>query len=121
MRFKKPRRQSLHSERSLYKSIGRQLAKDAAMSHVTPIAATITRLRLLPRTKIVYDALVAAREGETTLMTTLPGRWFSVYLDNAKPANMSGTAFAGHLAALTNIGLYKPVDGFAWGEVKIDS
>jgi hypothetical protein len=44
--------------------------------------------------------------------------WLMVYLDNAKPAGMSYHAFAGHLGALEKAGLYRPVDGYAFGEVK---
>jgi hypothetical protein len=45
--------------------------------------------------------------------------WASVYLDNARPNNMTANQFAGYLSALQAAGLYKPVDGYAFGEVKI--
>lgn len=40
-----------------------------------------------------------------------------VYLDNAKPVDLNPHQYAGYLAALEAEGLYKPVDGFAWGKV----
>lgn len=46
--------------------------------------------------------------------------WCMVYLDNAIPAGMNRHAFAGFLSALTATGDYRPVDGFAFGEVKVD-
>jgi hypothetical protein len=61
--------------------------------------------------EIVLEALRANTEGNTD-------GWLMVYLDNAKPAGMSYHAFAGHLGALEKAGLYRPVDGYAFGEVK---
>jgi hypothetical protein len=49
----------------------------------------------------------------------LEGGWGSVYLDNARPAGMSETSFRSHLAVLSKAGLYRPVDGYAFGEVKV--
>jgi hypothetical protein len=48
--------------------------------------------------------------------------WGMVYLDNAhaKLPGMSPTVFRAHLASLSKNGLYKPVDGYAWGMVKMD-
>jgi hypothetical protein len=46
------------------------------------------------------------------------GIWGIVYLDNARVAGVSPHAFAGYLGALEKQGLYRPVDGYAWGEVK---
>lgn len=69
---------------------------------------------LSPRTQAVYDALWAARDkGDSGA-----GTFHLVYLDNAKPADMSATAFAGHLGALEKAGQYKVEDGYAWGLVK---
>lgn len=45
--------------------------------------------------------------------------WADVYLDNAKPAGMSDKAFRSHLSALSQAGFYKPVDGYAWGSVRL--
>lgn len=71
---------------------------------------------LSTKTAEVLAALRANTEGVET--KTSDGRTFhSVYLDNARPAGMSPRAFAGHLSALAAAGLYKEVDGFAWGDV----
>jgi hypothetical protein len=45
--------------------------------------------------------------------------WASVYLDNARPNDMTANQFAGYLSALQAAGFYKPVDGMYFGEVKI--
>lgn len=66
---------------------------------------------LSPRTAAVLAALRAKAE-------YAEGEWLAVYLDNAKPSDMSAHAFAGHLGALEKAGLYKPTDGTAWGSVK---
>jgi hypothetical protein len=52
--------------------------------------------------------------------------WRNVYLDNAKASeqcsNMRRSVFRAHLARLSQCGLYDPIDGYAWGSVKmIDS
>ena len=44
-----------------------------------------------------------------------------VYLDNARPDGMSDKSFRSHLAALSKAGLYRPIDGYAWGEVKTEA
>lgn len=44
--------------------------------------------------------------------------WGTVYLDNAKPADMSVKSFRSFLASLSQAGLYRVVDGYAWGSVK---
>jgi hypothetical protein len=46
------------------------------------------------------------------------GYW-TVYLDNARPAGMSVHGFAATLGSLKNKGLYREVDGYAWGQVKM--
>lgn len=46
-------------------------------------------------------------------------RFAMVYLDNAKPADMCGAAFAGYLSGLERANLYRRVDGYAWGEVYV--
>ena len=45
--------------------------------------------------------------------------WASVYLDNARPDNISASQFAGYLSTLEKAGLYKTVDGSFFGEVKL--
>jgi hypothetical protein len=48
-----------------------------------------------------------------------PG-WGMVYLDNARAGlGMTDKSFRSHLAQLSKEGLYRVVDGYAWGEVKI--
>lgn len=50
---------------------------------------------------------------------TQPG-WRLVYLDNARPSDVSPHAFAGFLSALEARGLYEVYDNFAWGVVKME-
>lgn len=45
--------------------------------------------------------------------------WRDVYIDNARPDGMTCRAYAGHLSALKGAGVYKPIDGYAWGEVRM--
>ena len=49
--------------------------------------------------------------------------WRAVYLDNAKASeectDMTRTAFRSYLAKLSQRGLYKVIDGYAWGDVKM--
>jgi hypothetical protein len=49
------------------------------------------------------------------------GEWGMVYLDNAHHGSLGMTPhqFAWHLSALSKAGLYKPVDGYAWGTVRL--
>ncbi len=45
-------------------------------------------------------------------------RWQSVYLDNATgDLGLSGRRIGGLLAALSRAGLYRPIDGTAFGDV----
>jgi len=64
--------------------------------------------------KLVLAALRSNTEGSG-------GRegWKDVYLDNARPPGMSVTSFRSQLSALAKRGLYKPIDGWAFGEVKM--
>ena len=43
-----------------------------------------------------------------------------VFLDRAKPHGMSERTFRSCLSELIKRGLYEPVDGFAWGRVRIE-
>lgn len=52
--------------------------------------------------------------------TTLDNGWADVYLDNARPSGMSDKSFRSCLAALSQAGSYKPIDGYAWGRVKVE-
>lgn len=47
-------------------------------------------------------------------------RWGMVYLDNAKPKDLSGRQWAAYLGQLAKKGLYIDIDEYAWGEVLID-
>lgn len=66
---------------------------------------------------IVLGAL--RRSAEQPVTDADGARWGSVYLDNAKPAGMSTQAFHGYLSALQTAGLYKPQDGWAFGDVRL--
>lgn len=57
--------------------------------------------------------------GESTSSYPNGDVWASVYLDNVRPDNISPSQFAGFLSALEKAGVYKPVDGMYWGEVKL--
>jgi hypothetical protein len=45
--------------------------------------------------------------------------WCMVYLDNARPDGMNDKTFRAYLASLSKQGLYRVVDGYAWGKVEI--
>jgi hypothetical protein len=49
------------------------------------------------------------------------GDFGMVYLDNARPAGMSDKTFRSCLAQLSKQGLYKVVDGYAFGKVKMEA
>lgn len=57
--------------------------------------------------------------GESTTTEANGDVWTSVYLDNVRPNNMSANQFAGYLSALQSAGLYRPLDGAYFGEVKL--
>lgn len=44
--------------------------------------------------------------------------WFSVYLDNVKPDNITGQQFAGYLSVLQQAGFYKQLNN-VFGLVRI--
>lgn len=48
-------------------------------------------------------------------------KWGSVYLDNGKPDGMSDKTFRAILATLSKAGYYKVVDGYAFGDVKLEN
>jgi hypothetical protein len=68
----------------------------------------------MPKSDQVLASLRASTESHTD-------EWGMVYLDNARArlAGMSDKSFRSYLARLSRDGLYKPVDGYAWGEVKL--
>jgi len=45
--------------------------------------------------------------------------WGNVYLDNARPNGCNDKQFRACLSALSKKGLYKPLDGYAFGMVKM--
>lgn len=45
--------------------------------------------------------------------------WREVYIDNAIPAGMTVRSFRSHLATLAGRGLYRPIDNYAWGRVRV--
>lgn len=49
--------------------------------------------------------------------------WGMVYLDNARAclAGMSAASFRSYLSSLSVDGLYRTVDGYAWGEVRLSA
>lgn len=65
------------------------------------------------------EALEALRTNcEATSVIEANGtEWRDVYLDNAKPAGRDGHAWAAVLGSLQKKGLYRIVDGWAWGSV----
>ena len=73
---------------------------------------------MTPATKTVLEALRTSHEGSESHDAD-DQVWADVYLDNAKPAGMSGHSWAGHLAALKAEGFYKQLDGIAFGEVRL--
>lgn len=68
-------------------------------------------MNLSKETKEVLNALRANVESG--------GEWGSVYLDNAHPAGMNDKQFRACLAVLSKAGLYRVVDGYAFGDVKM--
>lgn len=47
--------------------------------------------------------------------------WGDVYLDNARPEGMSDKSFRSCLASLAGADLYKVIDGYAWGKVRLNN
>lgn len=75
-------------------------------------------MSLGPETTIVLEALRKASENDGE-----PG-WRDVYLDNARslvPVYMTANTFRSYLAKLSQHGLYRPLDGYAFGTVKMES
>jgi hypothetical protein len=67
---------------------------------------------LSPQARQVLESLCQNAEGCSR------GEWRDVYLDNARPAGMSDKSFRSYLATLSKAGFYKPIDGYAFGEVR---
>jgi len=47
--------------------------------------------------------------------------WRTVYLDNARPDGMSDKSFRSYLAKLSQHGLYRVLEGYAFGSVRMDN
>ena len=75
-------------------------------------------MKIGTRSETTLRALRSNSEGETQ------DGWRVVYLDNAKAsegcADLTPAAFRSRLSKLSALGLYRPIDGFAWGEVKME-
>lgn len=70
-------------------------------------------------TEMEQQALKALRENEENIEVHQGQNWGSVYLDNAKPRNWSGKTWSGVLSSLSQKGLYREDDGYAFGLVKM--
>ena len=77
-----------------------------------------TENTLSPTAQTILEALRKHRDGGYT--ENVDGsRWYDTYLNNARPPGMNAHAFAGHLSALTAAGVYKDLDGYAFGRVLV--
>lgn len=65
------------------------------------------------RVNRILQALRAAAESDAA-----PG-WRDVYLDNARPSDLNDKQFRAALVSLSKRGLYKPLDGYAFGMVRM--
>lgn len=66
-----------------------------------------------PENHKVLSALRKASEGDDD------GGWRSVYLDNVQHG-LSAKSFRSYLAKLSQRGLYRVIDGYAFGSVKME-
>ncbi len=63
----------------------------------------------------IYNELL--KNVESTITTTKDGKkWGCVYLDNCR-MGMDNKVFRANLAVLSKLGLYRVVDGYAFGDV----
>lgn len=58
-------------------------------------------------------------EGSCLTSSKDGSKWVNVYLDNARKG-MEKNKFRAALATLSKAGLYRVIDGYAWGDVKVD-
>jgi hypothetical protein len=65
---------------------------------------------ILSNLRIEAESIETRADGST---------WGQVYLDNARPSGMSAHGFAGYLQALHAAGLYRTLDGIAFGLVRL--
>jgi hypothetical protein len=82
-------------------------------------AYKVEPVRHMSGADLVLAMLRANKESGNETVYSDGSIWCDVYLDNAKPVGMNAHQFAGCLSALERRGDYKPVDGFAWGSVRI--
>jgi hypothetical protein len=66
---------------------------------------------------LILAALLAEKEATST--DADGSVWGTVYLDNARPRDLSRHEFAGHLSALKGAGVYRQTSDPAFGEVKL--
>ena len=84
---------------------------------------TYEEVELIPADGLSADAAALYRsmfrKGDGHVSQGDDGRlWMDVYLDNARagfPA--TGARLSGLFSALEQRGLYRPIDGYAWGEI----
>lgn len=71
-------------------------------------------INLTPKAKEVLEVLCQCAEGPSR------DEWRDVYLDNAfgRIPEISQKSFRSYLAVLSKAGFYRPIDGYAWGEVR---
>ena len=75
------------------------------------VALSAKAMRLLASLREHAEGCEERRHGHT---------WRNVYLDNARPKDMTPRQFAWHLSALSHAGFYRPIDHDAFGDVRMD-
>lgn len=75
-------------------------------------------MTLSQRSALVLANLRAHVEGCSVLNDD--GNWGVVYVDNARPEDMSARSFAGHLSALKAAGFYRADGDDCFGVVKME-
>lgn len=74
--------------------------------------------RMSLKTGMVFMSL--RQNVESVFYENDTGTWGNVYLDNALPQGMTPRAFAGHLASLQKLGLYRSNGDDCFGDVLMD-
>lgn len=74
---------------------------------------------MIALSKSAFQLLADLRANvEGTVETRANGvSWQNVYLDNVPRRGLTPRQFAWHLSQLSHVGLYRPIDGDAWGDV----
>lgn len=70
-------------------------------------------------TKLSQDAATVLQNLRNHAEGGSTPNWGMIYLDNARKGMPTNT-FRAQLAVLSKAGLYRVVDGWAWGEVKLE-